>query len=117
MMVKVQIKRQTETIEEVEVEFPIFYCYGDIFDEGGGYDTECRIDADGFEATITRRQKRGGDIEWEFSKDRADAGYVVGRLNGPGWSSYERSTAEAFGKMHADALEALQALRSGVVRG
>ena len=67
---RVMIRRRKTVEEQIDVSFPVFYKSGDIFDEGGAYDTIYRIEADGKTWSVTKRKSRLGHIEYEFDEDQ-----------------------------------------------
>lgn len=62
---KIRAKVTTYKTQEIEVDFPLFIKYGDVFDSGGGYDTFVRYDKDGSEWKIT--ENYDGHWEYEFT--------------------------------------------------
>lgn len=67
---KIEVIRRIDQPEEVDVNFPLFTHTSYHFDEGNGYDTFQRIEADGKAYSVSKNYDLRGNIEFEFGIEK-----------------------------------------------
>lgn len=94
---KIKAKVSSYKTCEINVEFPLFLKYGDVFDSGGFYDSYVRYDDDGRKSIITQQ-----DDHWEFETKTISKGEMEMEL---GYHLLEQGDRSCEPKQFYDKLE------------
>ena len=82
MQVEIEITKTEKA--SIEVVFPLFVEYGDIFDNGGSYDCYARID----ESLTRHKITEHSDGEWQYEVGKIDR-VTLGKMASPKSYAYD----------------------------